>query len=147
MPASCPRSRRVAERRLHAAGRRPLSVWQAAYAGSVGSQALLGIPVVARLFADEALVERSSIWPFTTGFTDDPTCGAHDRVAHAEIWPGVVDLNRSLHEVKDAAQVIGLCDYFEQLDAEERLGALFAPEVDRDERDGALAEEGWILGV
>jgi hypothetical protein len=138
---------RLTERRLRAEGRRPFSVWQAAYAGSVGSQALLGIPVVARLCADEALVDRSSIWPFMTGFTDDPTGGEPDRVVHAEIWPGVIELDRSLHAVKDAAQVIGLCDHFAKLDAGGRLGSLFTPQLDSEERDDVVAEEGWILGV
>jgi hypothetical protein len=138
---------RLAERRLHAAGRRPLSPWQTHYNGSVGSQALLAIPVIDRLLHDPALASRSAVWPFTTGLTPDPTGGHRDTIVHAEIWPGVTDLDLTTHDVRDAAQVSGLCSYFADLDRRGDLAARFDPHVPATERDTVVREEGWILGV
>ena len=87
---------RLTEQVLRSHGSYAFSVWQLLGAGSVGSQALLGIPTVAALRRPE-LRDRSRVWPFTTGFTRDPTEGAADAVVHAEIWPGAVsvDLTRA----------------------------------------------------
>lgn len=138
---------RLAERRSADNGRRPLSVWQTAYAGSVGSQALVAIPVIARLVDHPALVHRSEVWPFTTGLTSDPTGGRADVIVHAEIWPSTFDLERDLHDVKDAAQVMTVCRRLAEADAVGRLGDVFAPPVDAADVERVVAEEGWILGV
>ena len=138
---------RLAERRCFETGRRPLSVWQTAYAGSVGSQALLAIPVISRLVDDPDLAERSEVWPFTTGLTHDPTGGRDDVVVHAEIWPSAFELERDLHEVKDAAQVMTVCRRLAEADAAGRLGGWFAPDVDADDVERVVTEEGWILGI
>ena len=42
--------------------------WKLAYTGSVGSQALTGIPVVRALRDDPEWADRARIWPFETGF-------------------------------------------------------------------------------
>src|SRR5947208_500317 len=59
------------------------SCWKLAYTGSVGSQALTGIPVVRALHDDAAWADRARIWPFETGFSlpDDA------QIVFAEIWP------------------------------------------------------------
>lgn len=48
--------------------RGPQPVWKLCYPGSVGSQALVGIPYVARLRFDPELTSISRVWPFETGF-------------------------------------------------------------------------------
>ena len=42
------------------------TVWQLAYAGSVGSQMLLGLPALKRLVADPLIEGRAAVWPFET---------------------------------------------------------------------------------
>ncbi len=55
---------RETERRASCPGSSPKSVWQLFGNGSVGSQALTGIPVLARLRDDPALAPHSRVWPF-----------------------------------------------------------------------------------
>jgi hypothetical protein len=138
---------RVAERRSADNGRRPLSVWQTAYAGSVGSQALVAIPVIARLVDHPALADRSEVWPFTTGLTRDPTGERPDAIVHAEIWPSAFEVQSDLHDVKDAAQVMTVCRRLAGADTSGRLGDWFAPRVDAIDIERVVTEEGWILGV
>lgn len=107
------------------------SVWKLYGAGSVGSQALLGIPRVASLRDDPALAPVSAVWPF------EPTREA--QVVHVEIWPGLVE--RTAHPVRDAGQVEALVRRWASLDDAGELGALFnAP-------PSPSTEEGWIFGV
>ena len=138
---------REAEARLRAARRRAFSVWQTCYAGSVGGQALTGIPVLQGLVTDERLAARTHVWPFTTGFVADPTAGCSDAIVHAEIWPGAIDVDLAAHDVRDAAQVLSMCGWAARLDAVGELGALFAPDLPSDIAATAVREEGWILGV
>ena len=139
---------RLCERRFLDAGLRVASTWQLLGAGSVGSQSLTGIPVLHRLRHHPALAARSRLWPLETGFVPDPTSGRpDDAVVHAEIWPGSIPLDSTLHSVRDAAQVIGLAEHLAALDRGTELPALFAPELSADEHATALAEEGWILAA
>jgi len=138
---------RATERRFLDNRLRIASTWQLLGAGSVGSQSLTGIPVLHHLRHHPQLAARSSVWPFETGFTPDPTFGRGDAIVHAEIWPGSIPLDRTLHVVRDAAQVLGLSRHLAALDRAGELGALFAPELSDAERDAALREEGWILGA
>jgi precorrin-8X/cobalt-precorrin-8 methylmutase len=104
--------------------------WKLSGAGSVGSQALLGIPRVASLRDDPALAPVSAVWPF------EPTSEA--QVVHVEIWPGLVEPTE--HPVRDAGQVEALAAHWARLDAAGRLAPLF-------QAPPSAAEEGWILGV
>jgi hypothetical protein len=65
---ACPRAGlqkyRLVEQRLRASGRVPQSAWKLFTTGSVGSQALLGIPTLERLRSDPALAVVSHVWPF-----------------------------------------------------------------------------------
>jgi precorrin-8X/cobalt-precorrin-8 methylmutase len=106
------------------------SAWKLSGAGSVGSQALLGIPRVASLRDDPALAAVSAVWPF------EPTSAA--QVVHVEIWPGLVEPTD--HRVRDAGQVEALVAHWARLDAAGRLAPLF-------QAPSSVAEEGWILGV
>ncbi len=138
---------RISERRLRDNGLRPFSTWQLFGNGSVGGQALVGIPVVARLHADRELFARSHVWPFTTGCVADPTVGVANAIVHAEIWPGLVAIDRGRHAVTDAAQVIAVCEHLARLDREGVLGGCFAPALTEAESEAVVREEGWILGV
>ena len=129
--------RHLLERRVPV---RPLATWQLMYAGCVGSQALVGIPVVHALRFDPALAAASLVWPFETGFVTSPAAA----IVHAEIWPGVVDVQPRPGEVKDEAQVKALVREFGRRDRAETLGELFAP---HGADEAARREEGWILGA
>ena len=107
------------------------SAWKLHGAGSVGSQALLGIPRVASLRDDPALAPISAVWPF------EPTRQA--QVVHVEMWPGLVA--PSAHTIRDAGQVEALVAQWARLDEAGSLGPVF--EVPRS----ACTEEGWIFGV
>ena len=58
-----PRERRIADQRADDAK----TVWQLAYAGSVGSQVLLGLPALKRLIEDPCIAGRTAVWPLQTG--------------------------------------------------------------------------------
>ena len=86
------------------------STWKLFTAGSVGSQALLGIPHLARLVNDPSLRDKTSVWPFETGFKLPHRSQA--MIVHAEIWPGMFDVDLTRHETKDAAQVLSVVEEF-----------------------------------
>jgi hypothetical protein len=134
---------RVTELALKRRGRHPQPGWKLFGAGSVGSQALLGIPVVHALRFDPAFARVSRVWPFETGFVTSPVPSCGPFVLHAEIWPGVVDEEPRPGDVRDAAQVRALVEHFARLDAAGALAPLFAPNADQP----AATEEGWILGA
>lgn len=135
---------RITERRLNNRGYRVQSEWQLLGAGSVGSQALLGIPVIESLRHHPVLADVSEVWPFETGLSIQSEPGP--RVVHAEIWPGAIPIDTNLHKVKDAAQVLGLARHFEALDRAGNLAAAFAPDVESKDMETVTSEEGWILG-
>jgi precorrin-8X/cobalt-precorrin-8 methylmutase len=122
---------------LRQRGHRPFSSWQLLGAGAVGSQSLLGIPMIMRL--RERFVGRLAVWPFE----------AADRsIVVAEVWPSLLPLELTVAAVRDAAQVLGVAEWLAGLDASDGLRDLFrldrlAPEV----HDVVVGEEGWVLGV
>lgn len=106
------------------------SVWQLAGAGSVGSQVLMGLPVLARL----RRLGQVAVWPF------EPTHEAP--VVLAEIWPGLIEpvVKGAPDDIRDAAQVRLLAQGLRRL-APTRLGDMLAV------RAPEASEEGWILGL
>jgi precorrin-8X/cobalt-precorrin-8 methylmutase len=128
--------------------------WKLAYPGSVGSQALTGIPYLHRLRTHPDLADISRVWPFETGFTASPST-TRPAIIHAEIWPGIVKQRvRSLMEdepdlIRDQAQVRAMGGWAREMDRAGRLGHLFdmptglAPE----QCSQCVEEEGWILGA
>lgn len=138
---------RICERRFIDAGLRLSSTWQLLGAGSVGSQTLTGIPVAHRLRHEPRLRDRVRIWPFDTGFGVDPTAARDDSVVFAEVWPSALTDDVSLHEIRDARQVLLTCRHLAALDREGSLGALFDPPMTEDELSIACDEEGWILNA
>jgi len=140
---------RLAERRI---GERyitgPQPVWKLAYTGSVGSQMLMGLPVVEALRRDPRLGAR--VWPFETGLKPlDGTVLDGCATVLAEIYPSLVAPKSASGAVKDALQVQAMVGHLKALDDEDRLGALFAGAADLSaaERHAVETEEAWILGV
>lgn len=130
---------RLVERRV----RGPKSGWQLFYNGSAGSQALLGIPYLARLRDDPALAGVSRVWPFETGPRIPPREGG-GRVIHAEVYPSLVASEPRPGEAKDSAQVRALARHFAARDRSGELESDFAAPASAED---AWREEGWILGV
>jgi precorrin-8X/cobalt-precorrin-8 methylmutase len=131
---------RTAEQRLREGGRHPFSVWQLLGAGSVGSQALTGIPVVRRLRHHPLLSDRSAVWPFETGLGLDHPAD----VVFAEVWPSSIPFDHVAHPVKDARQVVALAHH---LARRQSVGDLRPPVLTEDEEREVTAEEGWVLDL
>ena len=134
---------RLTERRAQKASGVIQTVWKLAYAGSVGSQALLGIPYLQRL--RDRYGTRLRVWPFE-GTTADPAASGGALVTLAEIWPSMFPTDFSRHPVRDAAQVLQAVQSCAEADATGAMADWLSPDALVD--DGAVvAEEGWILGV
>ncbi len=120
-------------------------VWQLAGNGSVGSQALLGIPRVWQIRHAPALEKIAAIWPFETGLADD----SGKRVILAESYPSLVKAKRLAPLPKDAGQVAAMVEAFAQADAAGALPDWFRgdPEMSAAERASVEQEEAWILGL
>lgn len=124
------------------------SIWKLYYNGSVGGQAILGIPVVRRLRDSRGPALR--VWPFETGFKalSEADLDGVEAVL-AEVYPSLLKPAAVPGEPKDLTQVRATAEHFARLDEANRLGELFAPpkgtaaEVVLD----AEREEGWILGA
>lgn len=139
-PGDLPR-RRLADARVP--GAHP--VWQLAGNGSVGSQALLGIPRVWQIRHAPALEKVAAIWPFETGLADEPG----RRVILAESYPSLVRAKRLAHLPKDAGQVAAMVEAFARADTAGSLPDWFRgdPEMTAAERAAVEHEEAWILGL
>ncbi len=124
------------------------TVWQLAYAGSVGSQILLGLPALKRLVADQRIAGRAAIWPFETGLRTPDA-----QAVIAEVYPSLlraeVRERRREDEILDSAQVRVNAEAFARLDLQGGLAPLFAgaPCLTADERRLVATEEAWILGL
>jgi len=119
--------RRVVERLAKGS----FTCWQMAGAGAVGSQVMMGLPVLARL--RRRFAGQVAVWPFEA--LDVP-------VALVEIWPSLInpavmqEMQRCMTPIKDAVQVRLLALAMSGLDPD-----LFQRMLDVD-----APEEGWILG-
>jgi hypothetical protein len=127
--------------------------WRLMGAGSVGSQALVGIPRVRDLRDDPDLAQCSGVWPFETGFTADPAGGRRPFVLHVEIWPGIISVADVAREqeatgaIRDQAQVRLMCRWASAQDQAGALGSWLDPRPrGRDVVRRAVHDEGWILG-
>ena len=124
----------IAERRrVETIVLRAQPVWKLFTTGSVGSQSLTGLPLIARL----ARREGCAVWPFD---------GADARLVLAEIYPSLLskDVAQAVAdgEIKDRAQVRLLAQALLTLSVQGDLRALL------DVPNGpAQTEEGWILGA
>jgi len=136
-----PAERRLCEHRA----RRAQPVWKLAYAGSVGSQALTGIPRVRQIRDDPRLAGIIRIWPFETGLGVDP--GA--RVVLAEVYPSLFKSDVIDGKPKDAGQVSATARGLGECDRDGVLAGLLAgdPKLSAAERDAVVSEEAWIVGL
>ena len=119
------------------------SVWQLAYNGAVGSQAILGIARLETLRGK--LGKHGAIWPFETNWDDRLAAP----VTIAEIYPSMAPVKPRKDEVKDAVQVRTMARKFAVLDAKGAFRPLLArpdPMTD-EENDKVIREEGWIVGA
>ncbi len=140
-PSGLPEWRRV-EKELYRLGANPHPVWKLFYPGSVGSHALLGIPVVKRLRDHPELRAVSCVWPFEVSVPDFPV--GSRAVVHAEIWPSIVRFAHEIGSCNDEKQVRAVVQHWRDLDRRDQLAVWFeAPSADEQ----AQQEEGWILGV
>ena len=124
------------------------SVWKLYYNGSIGGQAILGIPMVRRL--KQAWGDKLLVWPFETGWkalTPADLEGA-DAVA-AEVFTGLIEPKLAPGESKEQADLRAVAEHLARLDEAGKLGTLFGAPKDLAEPQSALAqqEEGWILGA
>ena len=139
---------RLAEQAATAAGKgRPQPVWKIYYAGAVGGQTLTGVPAVERL---REKLPNTRIWPFELPLeplTEETL--ADTRIVISEVYPSMIPAKPEGGETKDSAQVRGLSAWFAELDAQGKLGPLFAAGGNlSDEQKAAISsEEGWILGI
>ena len=121
------------------------SAWKLFGAGSVGSQALMGIPHLYALRFDEQLRSETCVWPFETGMNIPDS---DKRIVHAEIYPSLIQIETETGEIRDKAQVRELARWFHKLDREDQLRDHFAgPKLTTDQHSQVKSEEGWILGV
>ena len=142
-----PNERRIADKLAKGAK----TVWQLAYAGSVGSQVIVGLPALKRLLADPRIGGRGSVWPFDTGLRAPDTREAP--LVLAEIYPSLlrkeVAACRGDGEVLDRAQVRVNAAAFARLDRRSGLAPLFegACGLSPDKCRVIVEEEAWILGL
>ncbi|MGE3141822.1 MAG: cobalamin biosynthesis protein CbiG [Hyphomonadaceae bacterium] len=122
------------------------SIWKLYYQGSVGGQALTGMPVVKRL--KDARGEAMRLWPYETGWKPlSPGDLEGVEIVAAEIYPSLVAARAMAGEIKDEAQVRAIAQHFATLDEKNQLAQLFGPLKEDPRRAAIENEEGWILGV
>ncbi|MGH7039795.1 MAG: hypothetical protein ACREE1_16845, partial [Stellaceae bacterium] len=119
--------------------------WKLLGAGSVGGQALTGIPVVRALRDDPRWRKKARVWPFETGLAAPD--GA--RAVLAEIYPSLWPVVPEPGEPKDRAQVREVVRFLRARREAGDLGALFAgdPNLTAGQRRLVESEEAWTLGV
>ena len=122
------------------------SIWKLYYQGSVGGQALTGMPIARRL--RDTRGETARLWPFETGWK--PLAASElagiDAV-FAEVYPSQFQVTPRAGEIKDEAQVRTVVERFNALDEKNQLAPLFGPAKDDPRREIVEQEEGWILGT
>jgi precorrin-8X/cobalt-precorrin-8 methylmutase len=138
--------RRIVEQDGRVKGPQP--AWKLLGTGSVGSQALTGIPVLRRLRDDPELSGHAAVWPFETGLRP-LVRGEHAPIIFAEIYPSLIKYVETAGEVRDETQMRCIARHLAERDLVGELASLFAgdPDLSREERGIVEAEEGWILGV
>lgn len=135
-----------AQRHTDAAVPSAQPVWKLAYTGSVGSQTLMGVPVLHHLRFAAPTAGVTRVWPFETGLA--VPADAANRIVLAEIYPSLWPVRAGWHRVKDAAQVASVAARLHRLDREGRLGAAFrVPALGPTARRQVEDEEAWILGA
>jgi molybdopterin-guanine dinucleotide biosynthesis adapter protein len=119
-------------RRVETLVPRAQPVWKLYTTGSVGSQAMMGLPLIAGL----ARRPGTAVWPFAP--TDAP-------VVLAEVYPSLIDpaVRAMRNQIKDEAQVRLLAQSLWRLARDGMLDVIMADVPDWPGR----GDEGWILGA
>ncbi|HTV87498.1 MAG TPA: precorrin-8X methylmutase [Stellaceae bacterium] len=121
--------------------------WKLAYTGSVGSQALTGIPVVRALRDDPRWAGRAQVWPFET----DLALPEDAAIILAEVWPSWWrdKIRPEYGPPKDKAQVCSVAEIFAEQDRAGALAGWFCgdPNLTDAQRRVVVEEEAWTLGV
>jgi len=133
---------RTTEHELRTAGYRPFSSWQLLGVGSVGSQTLLGIPVLERLRRTHRDVE---VWPLSTGLCAVDV--APGGVLVAEVWPSMHQVPDTGPEPKDRRQVAAVAAALVAADGAGELSSWFTPTCPPQRLGVVVDEEGWVLGA
>jgi len=122
--------------------------WKLYTTGSVGSQALVGIPVLKALRDDPDLTLKTLVWPFETGL-GPPDTNDTWQIILAEVYPSILRIKARAGEVKDAVQVETIARYLAGRDRRGELAGDLAGPDSLSQTDRALigGEEGWILGA
>ncbi|MGH1420982.1 MAG: hypothetical protein ACRBEQ_04125 [Hyphomonas sp.] len=139
---------REVERHLKTTGAgNPKSGWQLAYAGSVGSQSLTGIPHVHGI---RNAFESARIWPFEfeNGNLSEESLNEVS-VVITEIYPSMIPVKPESGEILDAAQTRAIAHHYADLDAKNSLDGCFSTGKTLDDQKilQIQSEEGWILGA
>ncbi len=113
-------------RAVEARAKGSFTCWQMAGAGAVGSQIMMGLPVLHRM--RERFANDLSVWPFEQAITP---------ITLVEIWPTLFTGPTPNGIIKDAYQV---------QQTAEKLAAMPPQELAKL-MDITAPEEGWILGV
>lgn len=118
------------KRKVEDAAKGAFTVWQLAYPGSVGSQVIMGLPVLQRLRTANA--GQIAVWPF------EPL---NRPVAFVEVWPSLYKSAIAEGDyagwINDAAQVHVLTNIIANMPPDELADTLNVP----------ATPEGWIFGV
>jgi hypothetical protein len=124
------------------------SIWKLYYNGSIGGQAILGIPMVRRL--KQKYGDAMRVWPFETGWKAlTPSDLEGVQVLAAEVFAGHETAKPAPGETKDQTELRAAAEHLARLDEAGKLAAAFAAPKDLSEEDAATArtEEGWILSA
>ena len=119
-------------RRVEGVVPRAQPVWKLYTTGSVGSQALTGLPLIAEFAARPG----AAVWPFDAA--DGP-------LVLAEVYPSLIDpaVRAAGDPIKDRAQVALMAQALWRLSRNGGLDPMLADVPDWTGR----ADEGWILGA
>ncbi|MBT4491265.1 MAG: hypothetical protein HOC72_27255 [Rhodospirillaceae bacterium] len=122
--------------------------WKLFTTGSVGSQSLVGIPVLKALRDDPELAPKTLVWPFETSFAA-PAPEQPWQVILAEVYPSILLIKTKTGEIKDAVQVETIARHLARRDETGDLAGDLAGPDSLSQADRTLIgnEEGWILGA
>lgn len=129
------------------------SIWDLYSPGAVGSQSLMGIKYMERLRA-QFTQEDLQVWPFQTGFVNDPLGASNSQIVLAEIFPSMWAPPSKCpdDQLKDEWQVqTAVSEVFDQQNAPVGLTHWFNPSyvqgLQKSVRTQIEKEEGWMLGL
>ena len=119
------------------------SVWQLAYNGAVGSQAILGMARLKKLRGD--FNGACAVWPFETRWA----AALEKPIVIAEVYPSMFKPAYKSGDVKDAAQVRTAAKNFAAFDDDNVLARVLSrpPGLSNADSKAVLREEGWIAGA